>query len=116
PNNRNDLQPHKLRNRAITDAYEPGSTVKPLAIIAGLEAGVIKPNDVINTSPGWIRLGGRRVSDPINRGEQTITQILENSSNVGTAKIALATGINNMLDTYAAVGFGNDTWVAMLGE
>src|SRR5690606_25389771 len=51
-----------------------------------------------------------------NRGEQTITQILENSSNVGTAKIALATGINNMLDTYAAVGFGNDTGVAMLGE
>ncbi|OZB06955.1 MAG: peptidoglycan glycosyltransferase FtsI [Idiomarina sp. 34-48-12] len=116
PNNRNDLQPHKLRNRAITDAYEPGSTVKPLAVIAGLEAGVIKPNDVINTSPGWIRLGGRRVSDPINRGEQTITQILENSSNVGTAKIALATGINNMLDIYAAVGFGNDTGVAMLGE
>lgn len=116
PNNRHDLQPHKLRNRAITDAYEPGSTVKPLAVIAGLEAGVIKPNDVINTSPGWLRLGGRRVSDPINRGEQTITQILENSSNVGTAKIALATGINNMLDTYAAVGFGNDTGVAMLGE
>jgi peptidoglycan synthetase FtsI (EC 2.4.1.129) len=116
PNNRNDLQPHKLRNRAITDAYEPGSTVKPLAVIAGLEAGAIKPDDVINTSPGWLRLGGRRVSDPINRGEQTITQILENSSNVGTAKIALATGINNMLDTYAAVGFGNDTGVAMLGE
>jgi cell division protein FtsI (penicillin-binding protein 3) len=116
PNNRNDLQPHKLRNRAITDAYEPGSTVKPLAVIAGLEAGAIKPNDVINTSPGWLRLGGRRVSDPINRREQTITQILENSSNVGTAKIALATGINNMLDTYAAVGFGNDTGVAMLGE
>lgn len=116
PNNRNDLQPHKLRNRAITDAYEPGSTVKPLAVIAGLEAGAIKPDDVMNTSPGWLRLGGRRVSDPINRGEQTITQILENSSNVGTAKIALATGINNMLDTYAAVGFGNDTGVAMLGE
>ncbi|WP_404408857.1 peptidoglycan glycosyltransferase FtsI [Pseudidiomarina marina] len=116
PNNRHDLQPHRLRNRAITDAYEPGSTVKPLAVIAGLEAGVIQPDDVINTSPGWMRLGGRRVSDPINRGEQTITQILENSSNVGTAKIALATGINSMLDTYAAVGFGNDTGVAMLGE
>lgn len=116
PNNRNTLQPHRLRNRAITDAYEPGSTVKPLAVIAGLESGVIKPNDVIDTSPGWIRLGGRRVSDPRNRGKLTITQILENSSNVGTAKIALAAGINNMLDTYAAVGFGNDTGVAMLGE
>ncbi|WP_425415071.1 peptidoglycan D,D-transpeptidase FtsI family protein [Pseudidiomarina woesei] len=116
PNNRNTLQPHRLRNRAITDAYEPGSTVKPLAVIAGLEAGTIKPNDVIDTSPGWLRLGGRRVSDPRNRGQLTITQILENSSNVGTAKIALDTGINNMLDTYAAVGFGNDTGVAMLGE
>jgi cell division protein FtsI (penicillin-binding protein 3) len=116
PNNRNTLQPHRLRNRAITDAYEPGSTVKPLAVIAGLEAGTIKPDDVIDTSPGWLRLGGRRVSDPRNRGELTITQILENSSNVGTAKIALDTGISNMLDTYAAVGFGNDTGVAMLGE
>ncbi|RUO49170.1 peptidoglycan glycosyltransferase FtsI [Pseudidiomarina donghaiensis] len=116
PNNRNTLQPHRLRNRAITDAYEPGSTVKPLAVIAGLEAGTIKPDDIIDTSPGWMRLGGRRVSDPRNRGELTITQILENSSNVGTAKIALDTGINNMLDTYAAVGFGNDTGVAMLGE
>ncbi len=116
PNNRGDLQPHKLRNRAITDAYEPGSTIKPLAVIAGLEAGVIKPDDIINTSPGWMRLGGRRVSDPINRGELTITQILENSSNVGTAKIALATGIEKLLETYAAVGFGNDTGVAMLGE
>src|SRR5690554_5765 len=116
PNNRSDLQPHKLRNRAITDAYEPGSTIKPLAVIAGLEAGVIKPDDIINTSPGWMRLGGRRVSDPINRGELTITQILENSSNVGTAKIALATGIEKLLETYAAVGFGNDTGVAMLGE
>lgn len=116
PNNRSDLQPHKLRNRAITDTYEPGSTIKPLAVIAGLEAGVIQPQDVINTSPGWMRLGGRRVSDPINRGDLTITQILENSSNVGTAKIALATGIEAMLETYAAVGFGNDTGVAMLGE
>ncbi len=116
PNNRYDLQPHKLRNRAITDAYEPGSTVKPLAIIAGLESGAIKADDVINTSPGWMRLGGRRVSDPRNRGELTITQILENSSNVGTAKVALATGIDNMLDTYAAVGFGNDTGITMLGE
>ncbi|WP_417665825.1 peptidoglycan D,D-transpeptidase FtsI family protein [Pseudidiomarina sp.] len=116
PNNRSDMQPHKLRNRAITDAYEPGSTVKPLAILAGLESGVIKATDVIDTSPGWLRLGGRRVSDPRNRGELTITQILENSSNVGTAKVALAAGIDTMLNTYAAVGFGNDTGVAMLGE
>ena len=116
PNNRADLQPHRLRNRAITDAYEPGSTMKPLAVIAGLEAGAIKATDVIDTSPGWMRLGGRRVSDPQNRGELTISQVLETSSNMGSAKIALAAGIDQVMSTYAALGLGNDTGSALLGE
>lgn len=116
PNNRSDLQTHRLRNRAITDAYEPGSTMKPIAVIAGLEAGVIKPTDVIDTSPGWMRLGGRRVSDPQNRGVLTISEILETSSNMGSAKIALAAGVDKVLATYAAMGFGNDTGSALLGE
>lgn len=116
PNNRADLQPHKLRNRAITDAYEPGSTMKPLAVLAGLEAGLIKPDDVIDTSPGWMRLGGRRVSDPKNRGELSISEILEHSSNMGSAKIALAVGIDKLMDVYSAVGFGNDTEANILGE
>ncbi len=116
PNNRADLQAHRMRNRAVTDAYEPGSTVKPLAVLAGLEAGAITADQIIDTSPGWLRLGGRRVSDPINRGKLTVTEVLKESSNVGSAKIALATGIDKMLATYAAVGFGNDTGVALLGE
>ncbi|KFZ31230.1 cell division protein FtsI [Pseudidiomarina salinarum] len=116
PNNRTDLQAHRMRNRAVTDAYEPGSTVKPLTVLAGLEAGAITADQVIDTSPGWLRLGGRRVSDPVNRGKLTVTEVLKESSNVGSAKIALATGIDKMLATYAAVGFGNDTGVALLGE
>lgn len=116
PNNRTDLQAHRLRNRAITDAYEPGSTMKPLAVMAGLEAGVIKPTDMIDTSPGWMRLGGRRVSDPQNRGLLSISQVLETSSNMGSAKIALAAGVDNVMKTYAALGLGNDTGSAMLGE
>ncbi|MDX1705227.1 peptidoglycan D,D-transpeptidase FtsI family protein [Pseudidiomarina sp.] len=116
PNNRADLQAHRMRNRAVTDAYEPGSTVKPLTVLAGLEAGAITADQVIDTAPGWLRLGGRRVSDPVNRGKLTVTEVLKESSNVGSAKIALATGIDKMLATYAAVGFGNDTGVALLGE
>jgi cell division protein FtsI (penicillin-binding protein 3) len=116
PNNRTDLQAHRLRNRAITDAYEPGSTMKPLAVMAGLEAGAIKPGDIIDTSPGWMRLGGRRVSDPQNRGALTISQVLETSSNMGSAKIALAAGVDNVMKTYAALGLGNDTGSALLGE
>lgn len=116
PNNRNDMQPHKLRNRAITDSYEPGSTMKPLAVLAGLESGVISKDDIIDTHPGWMRLGGRRVSDPKNRGELTVSEVLENSSNMGSARIALEAGIDSMMSTYAALGLGNDTGVAMLGE
>lgn len=116
PNNRADLQPHRMRNRAITDAYEPGSTMKPLVVLAGLEAGTISKDEVIDTSPGWMRIGGRRVSDPINRGEQTITEILQNSSNMGSSKIALRTGVEQLLATYAAVGLGNDTGIGMIGE
>jgi cell division protein FtsI (penicillin-binding protein 3) len=116
PNNRADLQPHRMRNRVITDAYEPGSTMKPLVVLAGLEAGTISQDEVIDTSPGWMRIGGRRVSDPINRGEQTITEILQNSSNMGSSKIALRTGVEQLLATYAAVGLGNDTGIGMIGE
>lgn len=116
PNNRGAMQPHRMRNRAITDAYEPGSTMKPLVVLAGLEAGTINKDEVIDTSPGWMRIGGRRVSDPINRGEQTITEILQNSSNMGSSKIALRTGVEQLLATYAAVGLGNDTGIGMIGE
>jgi len=116
PNNRNDLQPHRLRNRAVTDAYEPGSTVKPLAVIAALENNYIEANDTVSTSPGWMRVGGRRVSDPRNYGELTIGEVLKHSSNVGTTKLALGVGIDALIQTYFDVGFGNDTGVRMLGE
>lgn len=116
PNNRNDLQPHRLRNRAITDAYEPGSTVKPLAVITALDNNHVQASDSVDTSPGWLRIGGRRVSDPRNYGKLSIAEVLQHSSNVGVTKLALGVGIDKLIQTYFDVGFGNDTGIGMLGE
>ena len=69
PNNLTDAAPHKRRNRAITDLFEPGSTVKPLAILAGLDYGAIQADEQIDTYPGWMRLGGSLVQDTRNHGE-----------------------------------------------
>lgn len=116
PNNRSQLQSFKMRNRAITDSYEPGSTVKPLVVLSALENGLHKAGDSIDTGPGWLRLGGRRVSDPRNYGELTLGGVLEKSSNVGVTKIALELGVDDLLQSYFDVGFGNDTGVSLLGE
>lgn len=116
PNNRHDLQPHRLRNRAITDAYEPGSTVKPLSVITALDQNYVEVGDTVDTSPGWLRIGGRRVSDPRNYGELSIAEVLQYSSNVGVTKLALGVGIDKLIQTYFDVGFGNDTGIGMLGE
>lgn len=116
PNNRSELQPHRMRNRAITDAYEPGSTVKPLAVITALEHGYKLLGDTVDTSPGWFRIGGRRVSDPRNLGELSLAEVLQHSSNVGSAKLALGVGIDKLIQTYFDIGFGNDTGIGMTGE
>ncbi|RUO75890.1 peptidoglycan D,D-transpeptidase FtsI family protein [Idiomarina seosinensis] len=116
PNNRADLQSFRMRNRAITDSYEPGSTVKPLVVLSALENGLHKTGDTIDTSPGWMRLGGRRVSDPRDYGELTLGGVLEKSSNVGVTTIALELGVDELLQSYFDVGFGSDTGVSLLGE
>ncbi|MGM0525300.1 MAG: peptidoglycan D,D-transpeptidase FtsI family protein [Pseudomonadota bacterium] len=116
PNNRSDLQGFRMRNRAITDSYEPGSTVKPLVVLSALENGLHKAGDTIDTSPGWMRLGGRRVSDPRDYGELTLGGVLEKSSNVGVTTIALELGVDDLLQSYFDVGFGSDTGVSLLGE
>ncbi|MFP3398544.1 penicillin-binding transpeptidase domain-containing protein, partial [Brevibacterium sp. SIMBA_078] len=83
--------------------------MKPLVVLSALENGRHKAGDTIDTSPGWLRIGGRRVSDPRNYGELSLAEVLEHSSNVGVTKIALDLGIDPLLQTYADAGFGNDT-------
>ncbi len=116
PNNRRNTAIHRFRNRAITDVYEPGSTMKPLTVLTALEFGSVKPKTVINTSPGWMRLGGRRVSDPINRGKLSLEDILVHSSNMGTAKLALSVPKEYLLDKFFEAGFAENTGTGLIGE
>lgn len=116
PNNRRNTAIHRFRNRAITDIYEPGSTMKPLTALTALEFGSAEKNTVINTSPGWMRLGGRRVSDPINRGKLSIEEVLITSSNMGTTKLALSVPKDYLLTKFFDAGFSDDTGTNLVGE
>ncbi|TMO67122.1 peptidoglycan D,D-transpeptidase FtsI family protein [Pseudoalteromonas aurantia] len=116
PNDMRDAAPYKRRNRAITDLFEPGSTLKPLAILAGLDYGAIDADDTVNTYPGWMRLGGSLVKDTRNHGEMSLREILKVSSNMGVAKISQMLPKEYMVGLYQKVGFGQDTGTLMVGE
>lgn len=116
PNNRKNTGAHRIRNRVVTDAFEPGSAVKPLAVLSALEFGVIKKDDIIDTNPGWMRLGGSRVQDSRNYGELDLRSIIQKSSNIGTTKLALSVPKEFLLDTYYNMGLMSDTGMSLLGE
>ena len=82
-----------LRNRAVTDAYEPGSTIKPFAILAALQGGDFRTDSIVDTSPGSYLISGRRIKDPINYGVLSLSEIIQISSNVGKSKIAIGIGL-----------------------
>jgi cell division protein FtsI (penicillin-binding protein 3) len=116
PNNRATVSSHRVRNRAITDAYEPGSALKPMAVIAALENGNYQADDIINTSPGWKRLGGSRIEDTRNYGKISITEVLKFSSNIGTSAMALSMPKEVLIDYYYNIGLMSDTGINMIGE
>ena len=116
PNNRQNTAIHRFRNRAITDIYEPGSTMKPLTALTALEFGSVQVDSIIDTNPGWMRLGGRRVNDPINRGKLSIEEVLVHSSNMGTTKLALSVPKNFLLDKFFEAGFADATGTNLVGE
>lgn len=116
PNNRNQLNPADVRNRAITDQIEPGSAIKPLTIAAALESGRYSPHTLIDTTPGKMRLGKDTVSDVRNFGKLDVTGVITKSSNIGVSKIALSLGAEPILSLFQKVGFGQPTGVAFPGE
>jgi cell division protein FtsI (penicillin-binding protein 3) len=116
PNNRRNLNTASLRNRAMTDVFEPGSTVKPLTVVAGLETGRYKPNTVIDTSPGYIRVGSKTLIDPVNYGPMDITRILTKSSQVGISKLALDLDEQSVWEVFGRFGLGVDTGSGFPGE
>lgn len=115
--NPNDVRDTKaLRNRAVTDLFEPGSTMKPLTVAAALMSGQYQVDSVINTSPGYIRVKGRTIRDHRNYGELDMTGIITKSSNVGVTKLALSIHEDAVRNLYHNVGLGQITESGFPGE
>ena len=106
PNNRTKLTGAQLRNRVITDLFEPGSTLKPFTIALALESGKVGPATRISTAPGTLAIGGYTIRDVHPAASMSVSQIVQKSSNVGSAKLALAMPREAMWDLFRRVGFG----------
>ena len=106
PNNRARLSGTQLRNRVITDLFEPGSTLKPFTVAAALEAGKVTPNSAVATAPGTLTLARHTIRDVHPAAAMSVTQILQKSSNVGSAKLALGLPREALWGLYQRVGFG----------
>lgn len=113
PNERNTYKPELARNRAITDMFEPGSTVKPLVILTALQHKVTYPSEIIKTHP--FTVGKHTINDVAPRESLSLTGILQKSSNIGVSRLSLRMRGNELVDTYRKIGFGKDTGLG-LGE
>lgn len=116
PNRRDRVERDRMRNRAFTDTFEPGSTMKPFAIAAALDAGLVKPTTPIATQGGAMAIGGRTIHDAHPYGVLSVEEVLQKSSNIGTAKIALQLPAETMHGTLAAAGFGVPARTGYPGE
>ena len=115
PDKRQNLTGEQLRNRALTDVFEPGSTMKPFTIGLALESGRVKPETVIDTSPGRINITGSTISDTHNYGALTVEGVIQKSSNVGTTKLAMQMPAKEMWETFSAAGFGQKPQIGFPG-
>jgi len=106
PNNRAVLTGAMLRNRVITDTFEPGSTLKPFSIALALDTKRVTPNTIVQTSPGRLTIGTATIGDSHAHGPLTVAQVIQKSSNIGTAKIALQMQPQEMWEMFTTVGFG----------
>ena len=116
PNDRAHLRPEAVRNRAMTDLMEPGSTVKPFTMMAALESGKFSPETLINTSPGYLKVDYKTFVDPVNYGELSLAGVLAKSSQVGTTKIALELNPEFTRELFQRVGFGEVIGSGFPGE
>ena len=116
PNNRGDYQGDLYRNRAVTDQFEPGSSMKPFTIIAALLSGKYAPGSIVNTSPGFYKVSGYTIHDEHDYGAINLPTIIEKSSNVGASKIALSLQPQLLWNTLSAFGFGRTTGSGFPGE
>jgi cell division protein FtsI (penicillin-binding protein 3) len=116
PNDRSQLSAERYRNRAITDIFEPGSSLKPLVVAAALESGQYRPSSIIDTAPGFIVVGPKKIEDTRNLGRVSLTTILARSSNVGITKLAMTLQADQLWDTMTQFGLGELTTSGFPGE
>lgn len=115
PNSR-EFNPNAMRNRAVVDSFEPGSIVKPFTIAAALEQGIVHPSTRVNTAPGYMRVGGNLIQDPVNYGELDVRTVLAKSSQIGTVKIAMEMEPETLHDMFQRVGLGTPPGMGFPGE
>ncbi len=116
PNNRVQVNGHQLRNRAFTDVFEPGSTMKPFTVMAALETGRYPSSYTIDTSPGHIFIGGKMIPDPVNYGVLDLGKIIAKSSQVGISKLAMGMDPNTIRNMYFRAGLGQSSGAGFPGE
>ena len=115
PADRRNLTGAQLRNRAITDTFEPGSTMKPFIAGWAMETGRVTPNTIIQTAPGRMTLTGSTITDSHPHGDLTVAQVIQKSSNVGAVKLAMQFTPKEMWELYAQVGFGSKPQIGFPG-
>ena len=116
PNNRQRLHTSNVRNRAVTDVFEPGSTMKPFIVATALESGRYQPETQIGTAPGWFKVGVNTVRDVHDYGQLDVSGVIRKSSNVGISKIALSLPAEDIWNLLSDVGFGAQTFSGFPGE
>ena len=116
PNNRESLSGAQLRNRALTDTFEPGSTLKPFTIALGLETGKVRSETIINCAPGRLTIGSATIADAHPHGALSVAQVIQKSSNVGAAKIAAMLPSQTMWQMFDDIGFGQAPRLGFPGE
>lgn len=115
PGNRKNLSGENLRNRALTDTFEPGSTMKPFTVALALETNRVKPTTPIQTAPGKIQITGSTISDAHPHGVLTVEEIIQKSSNVGTVKLAMQMDRREMWEIFSQAGFGQRPQIEFKG-
>uniref|UniRef100_UPI002FDD493C peptidoglycan D,D-transpeptidase FtsI family protein n=1 Tax=Limnohabitans sp. TaxID=1907725 RepID=UPI002FDD493C len=115
PGKRGNLSGAQLRNRALTDTFEPGSTMKPLVVGLALEKGIVKPETLIQTAPGKMQMGSATITDAHPHGVLSVNEIIQKSSNVGTVKIAMQIQPHDMWEVFTQMGLGQKPQVPFPG-
>ena len=115
PGKRGNLSGAQLRNRALTDTFEPGSTMKPLVVGLALEKGIVKPETLIQTAPGKLQMGTATITDAHPHGVLSVNEIIQKSSNVGTVKIAMQMQPHDMWEVFTQMGLGQKPQVPFPG-